>query len=89
MKRLAQSRQMTCSRSAGLGACALLAQTGVPPVTVKVEIVNSHAAKNPARAKEAVDLSNIVIWLTPGAPESRRRLRLSQKPFGAADCPDE
>jgi plastocyanin len=47
-------------------ACALLAQTVVPPVTVKVEIVNPRAGKKPvAAAKESVDLSNIVIWLTP------------------------
>jgi plastocyanin len=47
------------------GACALLAQTGVPPVTVKVEIVNPQAAKKPAAARESVDLSKIVVWLTP------------------------
>ena len=52
------------------GACALLAQTGLPPVTVKVEIVNPHAAKKPAAAKEAGDLSNIVIWLTPLVPST-------------------
>jgi plastocyanin len=50
------------------GACALLAQTGLSPVTVKVEIVNPQAAKKPAGAREAVDLSNIVIWLTPLGP---------------------
>src|SRR6266852_5070769 len=50
------------------GACALLAQTGLPPVTVKVEIVNPQAAKKPVAAKESVDVSNIVIWLTPLAP---------------------
>jgi plastocyanin len=50
------------------GACALLAQTGLPPVSVKVEIVNPQAAKKPAAPREAVDLSNIVIWLTPLAP---------------------
>jgi plastocyanin len=49
------------------GAFALLAQTGLPPVSVKVEIVNPQAAKKSA-AKEAADLSNIVIWLTPLAP---------------------
>jgi plastocyanin len=50
------------------GAGALLAQTGLPPVTVKVGIVNPQAAKKPSTAKETVDLSNIVIWLTPQAP---------------------
>ncbi len=47
------------------GACALLAQTGLPPVTVKVEIVNPQTAKKPSAAKESADLSNIVIWFTP------------------------
>jgi len=50
------------------GAGALLAQTGLPPVTLKVEIVNPQAAKKPAAAREAADLANIVIWLTPLAP---------------------
>ena len=47
------------------GAGALLAQTVMPPVTVKVEIVSPQAAKKPSTAKESADLSNIVIWLTP------------------------
>jgi len=47
------------------GACALLAQTGLPPVTVKVEIVNPQAAKKPLASKDSMDLSNIVVWLTP------------------------
>jgi plastocyanin len=46
-------------------AFALLAQTGLPPVTVKVEIVNPQAAKKPAGGKDSADLSNIVIWLMP------------------------
>jgi plastocyanin len=50
------------------GACALLAQTGLPPVTIKVEIANPQAAKKPAAARDSVDLSNIVVWLTPLAP---------------------
>jgi plastocyanin len=53
---------------ASFGACALLAQMIIPPVTVKVEIVNPQAAKKPAAAKESADLSNIVVWLTPLAP---------------------
>jgi plastocyanin len=56
------------------GACALLAQNSVPPVTIKVEIVNAQAGKKSGAAKEAGDLSNIVIWLTPlsagGGPAS-------------------
>ena len=53
------------------GACALLAQTVVPPVTVKVEIVNPQAAKKTVTAKESADLSNIVVWLTPLATGAR------------------
>jgi plastocyanin len=47
------------------GACALLAQSVLPPVTVKVEIATPQAGKKPVVAREAVDVSNIVIWLTP------------------------
>jgi plastocyanin len=61
-------RRITILALVCFGACALLAQTGVPPVTVKCEIVNSQAAKKPSAAKESVELSNIVIWLTPLAP---------------------
>jgi plastocyanin len=50
------------------GACALLAQTGLPPVTVKVEIVTPQSAKKGGGAKDSVDLSKIVIWLTPVSP---------------------
>ena len=53
-----------------VGACGLLAQTVIPPVMVKVEIVNPQSAKKPAAAKEPADLSNIVVWLTPLAPTS-------------------
>ena len=52
-----------------LGACALLAQNGVAPVVIKVEIINSPAAKKAASAKDSGDLSNIVVWLTPLASE--------------------
>ena len=47
------------------GACALLAQTEPPPVTIKVEIVNSHAARKTGASRESADASNVVIWLTP------------------------
>jgi plastocyanin len=61
-------RRITILAFVCFGACALLAQTVVPPVTVKVEIVNPQAAKKPVMAKESVDLSKIVIWLTALAP---------------------
>jgi plastocyanin len=47
------------------GACALLAQTGLPPVTVMVEIANSQAAKKLPAGRESVDRSDVVIWLAP------------------------
>jgi len=46
-------------------ACVLLAQTAVPPVTVKVEFANTQGAKSPAASRKSVDASNIVIWLAP------------------------
>jgi plastocyanin len=58
-------RRTVILASVCFGACALLAQTGLPPVTVKVEIVNPPAAKKPLAGKDSVDLSNIVVWLTP------------------------
>jgi len=48
-----------------LAAYALLAQTGTPPVALKVDIVTPHTAKKPGLTKDFIDLSNIVIWLTP------------------------
>lgn len=48
-----------------LGACALLAQNSVPPVTIKVEITNALAEKKTGTARQAGDLSNIAIWLMP------------------------
>jgi plastocyanin len=82
VKSLAQSPQILVLAFAGLGACALLAQTGLPPVTVKVEIVDSHAEKSRVPSKQASDLSNIVIWLTPGAPESAATAASSQSRSG-------
>jgi hypothetical protein len=46
-------------------ACALLAQTVPPAVTVKVEIENPKAGKNPASSKDTGDASNVVVWLSP------------------------
>jgi plastocyanin len=63
-------RRITILVLVAFSACGLLAQIGQPPVTVKVEIVNSQAAKKPAANKEAADLSNIVIWLVPLAQGS-------------------
>lgn len=52
------------------GAYALLAQTAVPPVTIKMEIVSPRAGKKPVAPRETADLSSIVVWLTPLAPAS-------------------
>jgi plastocyanin len=54
-------------------ACVLVAQAEFPSATFKVEIVNPQAVKKNIGTKNAVDASNIVIWLTPldsegGAP---------------------
>jgi plastocyanin len=65
-----QMRRILVLALACFGACALLAQTGLPPVTVKVEIVNSQMAKTHATPKEFGDASNIVIWLTPLGPSA-------------------
>jgi plastocyanin len=65
MRQFEPMRRIAILALGTLGACALLAQTGVRPVTVKVEIVNPQAMKKPLPAKESVDLSNIVIWLSP------------------------
>ena len=61
-------RRITILALVCFGSCALLAQTGLPLVTVKVEIVNPQAAKGSVASKESADLSNIVVWLTPLAP---------------------
>jgi len=48
-----------------LTACALVAQTPPPPVTVKVEIVNPRADKKSTSGGGGTDASNVVVWLTP------------------------
>jgi plastocyanin len=65
MRRMELIRRIVIVGLVCSGACALLAQTSVPPVTIKVEIVNSHAPKTAAAAKQPRDASNIVVWLTP------------------------
>jgi len=47
------------------GACALLAQTEIPPVTIKVEVANPQTAKKSGVSRESADASNVVIWLAP------------------------
>jgi plastocyanin len=46
-------------------ACSLLAQSRETPVTIKVEIVNSKAAKKNASSGNGSDSSNVVVWLAP------------------------
>ena len=58
-------RRCLATIAACLVSCAFPTRAQVPPVTVKVEVVNPHPAKNPAAAKSPTDLSDIVIWLTP------------------------
>jgi plastocyanin len=59
-----QTRRVTNLTLVCFCASVLLAQTGLPPVRVKVEIVN-QAAKKPVATRNSVDASNIVIWLAP------------------------
>ena len=88
MRQFELIRRISIVALACFGACALLAQTVVPPVTVKVEIVNPRAAKKPvAAAKESVDLSNIVIWLTPLA--SGAAFWAPARPLRAANRADQ
>jgi plastocyanin len=63
-------RQFLAIVVACLGACALLAQTGLPPVTVKVGVVSPQSAKKPSAAKGPADASDIVVWLAPLGPET-------------------
>jgi plastocyanin len=65
MRRFGPLRRIMILALASLGACAMLAQTASRPVTINVEIVNSRAPKKTAAVREAVDASNIVVWLTP------------------------
>jgi len=65
VRRGKQIRQIVILIFACFAACALLAQTALPPVTVKVEIVNSHSGKASSPAKPSGDASNIVVWLSP------------------------
>lgn len=63
-----QLRPITTLAFILFGGCVLLAGIGLPPVTVRVEIVNPQGEKKPAGAKGSADLSNIVIWLTSLTP---------------------
>jgi plastocyanin len=64
-----------------LAACALLAQNGVAPVTIKVEIIGAPAAKKPLSPRDSADLSNIVIWLTPLGSEGAASSPPSGRPM--------
>ncbi len=65
MARTKHLRSLALLAAVSCGACVLLAQTSVPPVSIKVEITNPHAEKKPGAARELADLSNIVVWLVP------------------------
>jgi plastocyanin len=52
------------------GACALLADTAIAPVTIKVEIANPRTGKKSPAGKEPSDLSNIIVWLVPLSPSA-------------------
>jgi plastocyanin len=58
-------RQLAILALLGLSACALLAQSGAAPVSVKVEVVSPKTPKKSAPPKDPGDASEIVIWLSP------------------------
>src|ERR1700722_14413738 len=70
MRRIGSMRRIVILGLACFGACALLAETGLEPVTLRVEIVNPQAGKKSAPGKEPADSSNAVIWLVPADPVS-------------------
>lgn len=61
-------RQIAILVLLGSGACALLAQTGAAPVSVKVEVVSPKAPKKSAQPRDPGDASDIVVWLSPLSP---------------------
>jgi hypothetical protein len=65
-----QMRRFFSIVAASLAACALLAQSGPAPVTVKVEVVSPQTAKKPVAAKGPIDASDIVVWLSPLGSET-------------------
>jgi plastocyanin len=71
MRHTQPTRQIIVLALAGLGACALLAQSGPATVTVKVEIANPPAAKKATAPRDPADASNIVVWLAPLAPSGK------------------
>jgi plastocyanin len=62
--------QLTIAALASVGACALLAQTGLAPVSVKVEVVGAKTVAKSAPPRDPGDASNIVVWLAPLSPTS-------------------
>ena len=68
MRLLELTRRLAIPALLCCGACVLVAQSDVPPVTIRVEIVNPEGVRKAATAKGAPDSSDIVIWLTPVAP---------------------
>jgi plastocyanin len=70
MRRIGRVRRFAVLGFICFGGCALLAETGITPVTVRVEIANPQAGKKAAPGKEPADSSNIVIWLVPADPVS-------------------
>lgn len=68
MRHTKQLRQFAIPILLGFSACVLLAENGVPPVTMRVEVDSPKAAKKPAVPRDPGDASNIVIWLSPLTP---------------------
>ena len=71
--------RITIVALSALGACALLAESVLPPVSVKVEVVGTKNASKSAPSRDPGDASNIVVWL----------VSLSSGPStGSSEAPD-
>src|ERR1700722_14494282 len=70
MRRIGPVRRIAILAFVCFAACALLAETGLAPITLRVEIVNPQAGKKSGSGKEPADSSNVVIWLVPADPVS-------------------
>ena len=72
-------RQLAIVALVAFGGCVLLAQSGLPPVSVRVEVVGAKNVTKSVPPRDPADASNIVVWLVP---------LLSSPSTGASDASD-
>jgi plastocyanin len=71
MRNIAKFGQFVIAALLSLTTYAVLAQSNLPPVTARVEVVSSKTVKKSAPPRDPGDASSIVVWLSPltgGAP---------------------